>query len=150
MKRDIKEIIDGLQFTVEMFLFDPSTGETRNDSQLNEEDMITVNACRKAIAYIKEKEAGSDENTSDPADTDAGVKDGCTKAKVEKVKSVVLGTDLLTLADGTEFYVVNGDWTGRTFSIDDKKFIHVNETGMDFPLTAEYAASIMVKIRKKR
>ncbi len=55
MKKEVKEIIDGLQFTIDMFLFDPSTGEVFTKPR-NDQDAITINACRNAIAYIKEKE----------------------------------------------------------------------------------------------
>ena len=49
-----EEIISGLEFTVEMFLFDPSTGkkyiEPRNDM-----DNITIDACRGAIELLKQE-----------------------------------------------------------------------------------------------
>ncbi len=51
-----KHLINSLEYTDEMFHFDPATGETKGDHQLNDLDMITVKACRDAIAYIKEKE----------------------------------------------------------------------------------------------
>ena len=44
----IKEIIAGLQFTVEMFLFDPSTGETFTEPR-NDMDKTTIEACNGAI-----------------------------------------------------------------------------------------------------
>lgn len=47
-----KEIIDGLKFTVDMFLFNPSTGETY-EVPMNEMDQITVNACRGAIELLE-------------------------------------------------------------------------------------------------
>lgn len=43
----IKEIKDGLKFTVEMYKFDPSTGEEAMN--LNEMDRKTLNACEGAI-----------------------------------------------------------------------------------------------------
>jgi len=48
-----KEIIDGLKFTMDMFLFDPSTGETKTKSQLNESDRITFDACEGAVEILK-------------------------------------------------------------------------------------------------
>lgn len=48
----IKAIIDGLRFTREMFLFDPSTGETRTKEQLNDMDRTTVDACEGAIELL--------------------------------------------------------------------------------------------------
>ncbi len=50
-----KHIVDGLQFTVEMFLFNPETGETY-EAPRNDQDATTINACRDAITYIKERE----------------------------------------------------------------------------------------------
>lgn len=47
------EIIDGLKFTVTMFLFDPSTGENRRYEDLNDDDRYTVDACRGAIKLIE-------------------------------------------------------------------------------------------------
>ena len=49
----IKEIIDGLKFTVEMFLFDPMTGETFNESR-NDMDKTTIDACRGAIEALEQ------------------------------------------------------------------------------------------------
>ncbi len=57
-----KEIIDGLQFTIDMFLFDPSTGRTKSDCELNSEDRATVDACRGAIELLS---AVNSENMSD-------------------------------------------------------------------------------------
>lgn len=48
-----KEIIDGLQFTIDMFLFDPSTGEVLQKHQLNEDNRTTVEACEEAIKLLK-------------------------------------------------------------------------------------------------
>ena len=49
-----KEIIDGLKFTVDMFLFDPSTGETYTEPR-NEEDKITIDACKGAIELLEQE-----------------------------------------------------------------------------------------------
>lgn len=43
-----EEIISGLKFTVDMFLFDPSTGEAYTKPR-NDMDKITIDACKGAI-----------------------------------------------------------------------------------------------------
>lgn len=48
-----KEIISGLQFTVDMFLFDPSTGEKYTEPR-NDMDKITIDACRGAIELLEQ------------------------------------------------------------------------------------------------
>lgn len=48
-----EEIIGGLQFTIDMFLFDPSTGETREEYRLNDMDKTTIDACKGAIELLK-------------------------------------------------------------------------------------------------
>ena len=52
-----KEIIDGLKFTVDMFLFDASTGEVLAEPR-NDMDKITVDACREAIKALKQQKTG--------------------------------------------------------------------------------------------
>lgn len=47
----IKEIIQGLKFTVEMFLFDPRTGETFTEPR-NDMDKTTIDACKGAIKLL--------------------------------------------------------------------------------------------------
>lgn len=49
----IQDIIDGLQFTVDMFLFDPFTGETHTEPR-NDMDKTTIDACKEAIKLLKE------------------------------------------------------------------------------------------------
>lgn len=49
----IKEIIDGLKFTVDMFLFDPNTGETYTEPR-NDMDKTTVDACKGAIELLEQ------------------------------------------------------------------------------------------------
>ena len=49
-----EEIIDGLKFTVEMFLLDPSTGETITEPR-NDMDKITIDACRGAIELLEQE-----------------------------------------------------------------------------------------------
>lgn len=51
---ELNEIISGLQFTVDMFLFNPSTGEFIDREQLNDLDKTTVDSCTAAIEVIKE------------------------------------------------------------------------------------------------
>lgn len=47
-----EEIINGLQFTVDMFLLDPTTGETLSAPR-NSMDMVTIDACKEAIKLLK-------------------------------------------------------------------------------------------------
>lgn len=47
-----KEIIDGLKFTVEMFLLDPNTGETLKEPR-NDMDKTTIDACKGAIELLE-------------------------------------------------------------------------------------------------
>lgn len=54
----VKEIIDGLQFTIDMFLFDGNTGETKTKQELNDMDRTTVDACEGAIKILKEVPTG--------------------------------------------------------------------------------------------
>ena len=49
----IDEIIKGLEFTVEMFLYDPFTGETYNEPR-NDMDKTTIDTCNGAIKILKE------------------------------------------------------------------------------------------------
>lgn len=49
-----EEIIDGLKFTVGMFLFDPLTGETITEPR-NDMDKITIDACRGAIELLEQE-----------------------------------------------------------------------------------------------
>ena len=49
----IKEIIDGLKFTVDMFLFNPSTGETYTEPR-NDMDKTTIYACKGAIELLEQ------------------------------------------------------------------------------------------------
>lgn len=49
-----EEIISGLKFTVEMFLFDPSTGEKYTEPR-NDMDKTTIDACRGAIELLEKE-----------------------------------------------------------------------------------------------
>jgi len=49
----IKEIIDGLKFTVDMFLFNPSTGEIFTEPR-NDMDKTTIDACKGAIELLEQ------------------------------------------------------------------------------------------------
>lgn len=49
----LEEIIDGLKFTVDMFLFDPITGETFTEPR-NDMDKITIDACKGAIELLEQ------------------------------------------------------------------------------------------------
>lgn len=50
----LKEIVDGLQFTLDMFLFDPTTGETYPEPR-NDMDKITIDACKGAIELLEQQ-----------------------------------------------------------------------------------------------
>lgn len=54
---DRENVISGLQYTVDMFLFDPATGYSKDPDDLNAVDRITFDACIGAIALLKEQEA---------------------------------------------------------------------------------------------
>lgn len=47
------EIIQGLKFTIDMFLFNPSTGEKYTEPR-NDMDKTTIDACRGAIELLEE------------------------------------------------------------------------------------------------
>lgn len=49
-----EEIIGGLKFTVDMFLFDPSTGETYTEPR-NDMDKTTIDACKGAIELLEQE-----------------------------------------------------------------------------------------------
>ena len=49
----IKEIIDGLKFTVDMFLFNPGTGEIFTEPR-NDMDKTTIDACKGAIELLEQ------------------------------------------------------------------------------------------------
>jgi len=48
------EIIQGLQFTIDMFLLDPNTGETYTGPR-NDMDKTTIDACKGAIELLKQE-----------------------------------------------------------------------------------------------
>lgn len=50
----ITEIISGLKFTIEMFLFDPNTGEKLTEPR-NNMDKITLDACKGAIKALEQQ-----------------------------------------------------------------------------------------------
>ncbi len=56
----LDEIINGLQFTIDMFQFDPFTGEKITFPR-NELDKITIDACTEAIKILKELKEKKDE-----------------------------------------------------------------------------------------
>ena len=49
-----EEIISGLEFTIDMFLFDPSTCETFTEPR-NDMDKTTIDACRGAIELLEQE-----------------------------------------------------------------------------------------------
>lgn len=48
-----EEVIKGLQYTIDMFLFDPLTGETLNEPR-NDLDKTTIDSCREAIKLLEQ------------------------------------------------------------------------------------------------
>ena len=52
---DKEKVISGLQYTIEMFLFDPATGHSKDPDDLNDADKITYDACVGAITMLKEQ-----------------------------------------------------------------------------------------------
>lgn len=55
---EIKEIIDGLQFTIDMFMINTATGEEYTKPR-NDLDAITIDACREAIKILDHLERGA-------------------------------------------------------------------------------------------
>ena len=53
---DRENVISGLKYTIELFLFDPATGHSKDPDDLNALDRITYDACVGAIALLKEQE----------------------------------------------------------------------------------------------
>lgn len=49
-----EEIINGLQFTIDMFLFNPNTGEIYTEPR-NDMDKTTVDACKGAIELLEQE-----------------------------------------------------------------------------------------------
>lgn len=49
-----EEIISGLKFTIDMFMFDPSTGETLTEPR-NDMDKTTIDACKGAIELLEQQ-----------------------------------------------------------------------------------------------
>ncbi len=50
------KIISGLKMTMELFLFDPSTGETCEPDDLNELNRTTYDACKGAVELLGKPE----------------------------------------------------------------------------------------------
>ena len=48
-----EEIISGLKFTIDMFMFDPSTGETLTEPR-NDMDKTTIESCKGAIELLEQ------------------------------------------------------------------------------------------------
>ena len=49
-----EEIIQGLKFTIEMFLLEPNTGETLTEPR-NDMDKATIDACKGAIELLEQE-----------------------------------------------------------------------------------------------
>lgn len=89
MKKE--EIINGLKFTVDMFLFDPSTGEEYTEPR-NDMDKTTIDACRGAIElleqepktghWITESEEDNEETYTWKRELIRNEKGGCIGAKM--------------------------------------------------------------------
>lgn len=52
----LNSIISGLQYTVSMICFNPSTGEIKDPAALNEADKTTYDACLGAVAILTEQD----------------------------------------------------------------------------------------------
>ena len=63
-----EEIIQGLQFTIDMFLFDPINGETYTEPR-NDMDKTTIDACKGAIELLEQQSVNDN-------DYKKGLKDG--------------------------------------------------------------------------
>lgn len=92
-----QQIIDGFQFTIDMFLFDPSKGEVVDKHRLNDENKLTVDACEEAIKILKAKadreEVDAGDCISRQAIIDTNICDGiscneCPFNKFNKTKGV--------------------------------------------------------------
>ena len=54
---DIENVKQGLKYTIEMTLFNPVTGDTRDPAALNADDRITYDACIGAIDLLKSQQS---------------------------------------------------------------------------------------------
>ena len=52
----LNSIISGLQYTMSMICFNPSTGEIKDPAALNEADKTTYDACLGAVAILTEQD----------------------------------------------------------------------------------------------
>ena len=58
MDRDT--IIDGLRMTMDLFTFDPTTGEEKDPDDLNDLDRATYDACKGALEILERLNTDSD------------------------------------------------------------------------------------------
>ena len=58
MDRDT--IIDGLRMTMDLFTFDPTTGEEKDPDDLNDLDRATYDACKGALEILERLDTDSD------------------------------------------------------------------------------------------
>jgi len=79
-----EEIISGLKFTIDMFLFDSSTGEKYTEPR-NDMDKTTIDACRGAIELLEQE---SCENAISRTD------DSCLDFDFDKVKEILKKDDI--------------------------------------------------------
>lgn len=73
-----EEIISGLQMTMDLFLFDPTTGKTTVPDMLNDIDRETYDACKGAIEALK---------AQDVTDTNVGNDDLISRQMAIRVAS---------------------------------------------------------------
>jgi hypothetical protein len=57
---DKDKIIDGLRMTMDLFTFDPSTGEEKDPDDLNDLDRTTYDACKGALEILERLDTDSD------------------------------------------------------------------------------------------
>ena len=89
-----KEIIDGLKFTVDLFLFNPSTGEKLTEPR-NDMDKTTIDACKGAIELLEQKpsrEIEDYENEIEDLHNRLDIAEGdkeCYKKEIEELETEI-------------------------------------------------------------
>ena len=94
-----EEIIDGLQYTIDMFCFNPSTGEVTGKNRLNDESRLTVDACEGAIEIIKALEQQPCGNAIDRAEAIKIASGYCHPANVAKELAKLPSVNLMPCED---------------------------------------------------
>ncbi len=58
----IKQILDGLKFTRDMWLFDPSTGNVLEKEQMNDLDRTSIDAIEGAIEFFEKYQSSHEKD----------------------------------------------------------------------------------------